>query len=93
MLGPFAGCATTLVASERLGQQWIEIDPWEDKAKDVLLDRMKKEDMVADDGTKAADQTLLFPKDITFTSKTPYAYRRQAGGGSILTGQRGGKRT
>jgi len=30
VLDPFAGCATTLVAAERLGRQWVGIDIWPD---------------------------------------------------------------
>ncbi len=32
VLDPFAGCATTLVAAERLGRQWVGIDIWEGAA-------------------------------------------------------------
>lgn len=42
MFDPFAGCATTLVAAERLGRQWVGIDIW-DKAHEVVVDRMKRE--------------------------------------------------
>ena len=39
MLDPFAGCATTLVAAERLQRQWIGIDIWDGAAK-VVQQRM-----------------------------------------------------
>ena len=39
VLDPFAGCATTLVAAERLGRQWVGIDIWE-KAHEVVEDRL-----------------------------------------------------
>ena len=42
MLDPFAGCATTLVAAEQLGRQWVGIDIWE-KAHEVVVDRLKRE--------------------------------------------------
>ncbi len=42
VLDPFAGCATTLVAAEQLGRQWVGIDIWE-KAHDVVLDRLTRE--------------------------------------------------
>ena len=70
VLDPFAGCATTCVAAERLKRQWVGIDLW-DNAKDVLLERMKKEGMIGEDSMKAGDQTLLFSKDITFTAQVP----------------------
>ena len=42
VLDPFCGCATTPVAAERLGRQWVGIDIW-DKAHEVVVDRLKKE--------------------------------------------------
>ena len=40
VLDPFAGCATTPVAAERLGRQWVAIDIW-DGAIDVVRQRME----------------------------------------------------
>ncbi len=42
VLDPFAGCATTCVAAERLGRQWIGIDINEE-AKGVIRDRLQSE--------------------------------------------------
>ena len=42
VLDPFAGCATTCVAAERLNRQWIGIDIWE-KAHEVVVKRIEKE--------------------------------------------------
>lgn len=39
---PFAGCATTCVAAERLERQWVGIDIWDD-AHEVVINRLKKE--------------------------------------------------
>ena len=39
---PFAGCATTCVAAELLGRQWVGIDIW-DKVADVVKDRVERE--------------------------------------------------
>ena len=39
---PFAGCATTLVAAERLGREWVGMDIWE-RAHGVVVDRLKAE--------------------------------------------------
>ena len=47
VLDPFAGCATTCVAAERLDRQWVGIDIW-DKAHEVVLDRLRKEGLAAD---------------------------------------------
>ena len=40
VLDPFAGCATTLVAAERMKREWIGIDIWE-KVHDVIIDRLR----------------------------------------------------
>lgn len=40
VLDPFAGCATTLVAAERLSRQWVGIDIW-DGAFEVVRQRME----------------------------------------------------
>ena len=42
VLDPFAGCATTCIAAERLGRDWIAVDINEE-AKDVVLGRLRKE--------------------------------------------------
>ena len=39
---PFAGCATTLVAAEKLQRQWVGMDIWE-RAHEVVVDRLKAE--------------------------------------------------
>ena len=46
VLDPFAGCATTCVAAERLKRQWVGIDIWE-KAHEVVIERLQKEGMLA----------------------------------------------
>lgn len=60
VLDPFAGCATTCVAAERLGRKWIGIDLWEG-ARSTVLERMKKE---TGGGT-------LFPHKIYYKTKKP----------------------
>ena len=40
VLDPFAGCATTPIAAERLGRQWVGIDLW-DGAYDIVRRRME----------------------------------------------------
>ena len=41
VLDPFAGCATTCVAAEKLGRQWVGIDLWP-KAIDIVRDRLAR---------------------------------------------------
>ena len=50
VLDPFAGCATTPIAAERLGRQWVGMDIW-DKAHETVVDRLEKEGLVAPDGS------------------------------------------
>ena len=73
VLDPFAGCATTCVAAERLGRQWVGIDIW-DKAPEVVVDRMNKVGLFAPKGTKRTSKNLhnyLFSEDFQFTDKLP----------------------
>ena len=42
VLDPFAGCATTCVAAERLNRQWVGVDIW-DKAHEVVIKRLHDE--------------------------------------------------
>ena len=53
---PFAGCATALVAAERLRRQWVGADIWAG-AHDLVTQRLR-------------DQTGLFG-DVTFTDRPP----------------------
>ena len=42
VLDPFAGCATTAVAAERLNRQWVAIDLWQE-TKDLIIHRLEAE--------------------------------------------------
>ena len=48
VLDPFAGCATTLIAAERLNRQWVGIDIW-DNAIDAVRERLSKDKFLADE--------------------------------------------
>ena len=41
VLDPFCGCATTPIAAERLGRQWLGMDLW-DEAHKVVMERMEQ---------------------------------------------------
>ena len=66
MCDPFAGCATTCVAAERLGRRWVGMDIW-DNAKAVVLARLETERLAL----PTADRGDLFTADIVFTAKPP----------------------
>ena len=48
VLDPFSGCATTPIAAERLGRQWVGMDIWEG-AYNTVLDRLESEGLVVPD--------------------------------------------
>ena len=53
VLDPFCGCATTCVAAEKLGREWIGIDLSE-KAYDLVVERLAKEVQVSSDDLQGA---------------------------------------
>ena len=73
VLDPFAGCATTCVAAERLSRKWVGIDIWEN-AEEVVLERLDKEGLIDPKHKRkktSKGQALLFVDDIHFTSRIP----------------------
>lgn len=66
VLDPFCGCATTPVAAEQLGRQWVGIDIW-DKAHETVLKRLAAEGMLTAD-----KQPLQFwTKQVHYETKPP----------------------
>ena len=67
VLDPFCGCATTPVAAERLGRQWVGMDIW-DGAYQVVLDRLATEGLAVPNasGIQLGQQTLTFA-NITYS--------------------------
>ena len=58
ILDPFAGCATTLIAAERLNRKWVGIDIW-DNAINAVQERLSQEKFMA---VESADERLaLYP--------------------------------
>ena len=57
-LDPFCGCATTPVAAERLGRQWVGMDIW-DGAITQVLDRLEQEQLLVKGQRKRGQQALL----------------------------------
>ena len=49
VLDPFCGCATTLIAAERMQRQWIGMDIWE-KAHETVIQRLQQEGLAAPSG-------------------------------------------
>ena len=69
VLDPFAGCATTLVACEKLRRQWVGMDIW-DNAHEIVLHRLELEGLI-EHKTTDGKHGYLFPGDITFTAAPP----------------------
>lgn len=68
VLDPFCGCATTPVAAERLGRQWIGMDIW-NGAHEVVLDRLRDEGLAGPDGD--SDRLLTFGQISYLTAPPP----------------------
>ena len=62
VLDPFCGCATTLVAAERLGRQWVGADIW-NKAHEAVIERLKKDGDIKNN--------LFETKSIIYTKELP----------------------
>lgn len=69
VLDPFCGCATTCVAAERLGRQWVGMDIWAG-AYGVTIDRLKKEGYLAGPDDNRPD-LLATEGHITYATELP----------------------
>ncbi len=67
VLDPFAVCATTPIAAERLGRQWIGIDIWQG-AHRLVLERLDREFLSV---PEVASGRLFSLGDVTYTKKPP----------------------
>lgn len=70
VLDPFCGCATTPVAAERLGRQWVGMDIW-DGAHQIVLDRLEKEQLAVKGRRRRGGQQALTFGDITYSTIPP----------------------
>ena len=70
VLDPFCGCATTCVAAEKLGRQWVGMDRWP-KAPDVILERLEETGLYTVDLESARQIGLLHKGDITLETTPP----------------------
>ena len=68
VLDPFCGCATTPVAAERLGRQWVGMDIWDD-AHETVIQRLQQEGLAAPDGD--AGGRLLTFGEIGYSTAPP----------------------
>ena len=67
VLDPFAGCATTPVAAERLGRQWVGMDLWEG-AHGMVLERLQSAGLAVEG--RRENQLLTFG-DVHYSTAPP----------------------
>jgi len=70
VLDPFCGCATTPVAAEKLGRQWIGMDIWDGAHKQVLERFQKLGLAVPDDQSVEGQQAIAF-KEVLYLTDPP----------------------
>ena len=86
VLDPFAGCATTCVAAERLGRQWVGADYWEGTAG-LVIQRLQQHlpaPLQTGDWVTAITHSLTPPErtdevEDAPTFRTPTGYKRRVG--------------
>ncbi len=71
VLDPFCGCATTPIAAERLGRQWVGMDIW-DGSHQLVLDRLESEGLaVRNRRGRRGQGALITFGDIHYETKPP----------------------
>ena len=81
VLDPFCGCATTPIAAERLGRQWVGMDLW-DGAYEIVKRRMEENKQLLADGNPQiilrgqGDIPVRTDGDDTDANYLPPIYRR-----------------
>ena len=65
VLDPFCGCATTPIAAERLGRQWVGMDIWDEAYKQVM-ERMERDTVLRFD-----DSSHVTLPQVHYTSNPP----------------------
>ena len=72
VLDPFAGCATTSIAAEKLGRQWVGMDIW-DGAYDVVVQRLNDNRQLLNDIPTAVSLVSVPPQRTdSGEAATPY---------------------
>ena len=70
VLDPFAGCATTLVAAEKLCRKWVGIDLWE-KSSEVVVNRLQHEGLLGSSLVGKGQGIMPLHGHLMFTSEPP----------------------
>ena len=72
VLDPFAGCATTPIAAERIERQWVAIDLWEG-AYSIVLQRLRSIGLALPDGVSydPENPSMLTDRDVHLETDPP----------------------
>ncbi len=70
VLDPFCGCATTPIAAERLGRQWVGMDVWQEAYK-IVLERLEQEKLAVLEAEKAKQPHLMTFGDVHYSKVAP----------------------
>ena len=70
VLDPFCGCATTPIAAERLGRQWVGMDLW-DQAHQMVLKRLAEEKLAVPDDVITQNPHLLTFGSVIYATTPP----------------------
>ena len=70
VLDPFCGCATTPVAAERLGRQWVGMDLWAEAHK-IVLEQLEQEKLAVAEAEKAKQPHLITFGDVHYSQTAP----------------------
>lgn len=70
VLDPFCGCATTPIAAEQTGRQWIGMDLW-DRAHEVVLERLQRHNLAVPDVEYRGQGDLIPFGHVHYTQAAP----------------------
>ena len=70
VLDPFCGCASTPIAAEQTGRQWIGMDLWE-KAHEVVLERLQRHNLAVPDVEYKGQVDLIPFGNVRYTQAVP----------------------
>ena len=87
VLDPFCGCATTPIAAERLGRQWVGMDIW-DKAHETVWNRLESEGLAIENGGDTTETLVLSPLAMFTTKQNRLSARTAGSPPSLHSGRR-----
>ncbi len=83
VLDPFCGCATTPVAAERTGRQWVGMDLWAEAHK-IILEQLEQEKLAVVEAEKAKQPHLITFGDVHYSQTAPVRTDRGESAAPVL---------